>query len=159
LIMLDFNHSNLSSRPLCQALNELIERTEPPSENTRHYLGASNIGSEGLRQIQFAWCVEAVHPARARDIFTPGHLFETVMRQRLVRVGFKFAPPERLEFKVADGLFRGHADGILLAGPAALELQYPCLWECKCLKAKGWKEIERDGLTKLYEIYAAQVAI
>jgi hypothetical protein len=157
--MLDFNRTNLSTRPLSQALNELIERAEPPSENTRHYLGASNIGSECLRRIQYDWWVDPVHPARARDIFARGHFFEEVMRQHLLRVGFKFAPPERLEFKAADGLFRGHADGILLAGPAALELQYPCLWECKCLKAKGWKAIERDGLTKLYEIYAAQVAI
>jgi hypothetical protein len=27
------------------------------------------------------------------------------------------------------------------------------------LKAKGWRTIERDGLTGLYEVYAAQVAI
>ena len=94
--MLDFNHSNLSSRPLCQALNELIERAEPPSKNTRHYLGASNIGSECLRKIQYDWWVDPVHPARTKDIFARGHFFEEVMRQHLLRVGFKFAPPERL---------------------------------------------------------------
>ena len=35
----------------------------------------------------------------------------------------------------------------------------PCLWEHKCLGAKGWRAIERDGLTGLYKVYAAQVAI
>jgi hypothetical protein len=32
-------------------------------------------------------------------------------------------------------------------------------WENKCLNAKGWKAIERDGLTGLNEVYAAQVAV
>jgi hypothetical protein len=35
--MLDFNRGNVSSQPLCQALNDLIEHAEPPSENTRRY--------------------------------------------------------------------------------------------------------------------------
>jgi hypothetical protein len=38
-------------------------------------------------------------------------------------------------------------------------LIYPCLWEHKCLGAKGWKAIDRDGLTGLYKVYAAQVCI
>jgi hypothetical protein len=38
-------------------------------------------------------------------------------------------------------------------------LIYPCVWEHKCLKAKGWKAIERDGLTGLYAVYAGQVAL
>jgi hypothetical protein len=38
-------------------------------------------------------------------------------------------------------------------------LIYPCIWEHKCVGAKGWKAIEHDGLTKLYKIYAVQVAI
>jgi hypothetical protein len=157
--MLDFNRSNLSSQPLCLALNDLIERNESPGENVRHYLGASSIGSECLRKIQYDWWVDPVHLARFRDIFARGHFFEGVMRQHLLRVGFKFAPSERLEFIVADGYFQGHADGILVAGPDLPDLRFPCLWECKCLKAKGWKAIERDGLTGLYETYAAQVAI
>jgi hypothetical protein len=157
--MLDFNRSNLSSQPLSQALNELIERAEPPSENTRHYLGASSIGSECLRRIQFDWWVDPVHPSRTKDIFARGHFFEEVMRRHLKRVGFEFAPQERLEFVAAGGLFRGHADGLLLAGPVLPDLRYPCLWECKCLRARGWKAIERDGLVGLYDVYAAQVAV
>ena len=98
-------------------------------------------------------------PARIKDIFARGHFFEDVTRQHLIAAGFKFAPPEQLEFRAADGLFRGHADGILVAGPQLPALRYPCLWEHKCLKAKGWKAIERDGLTGLYAAYAAQVAI
>jgi hypothetical protein len=157
--MLDFNRGNLSSQALSQALNNLIERAEPPSENVRYYLGASSIGSECLRRVQFDWWVDPVHPSRIKDIFARGHFFEEVTRQHLKRVGFAFAPPERLEFITAGGVFRGHADGILLDGPELPDLRYPCLWECKCLKAKGWKAIERDGLVGLYEVYAAQVAL
>ena len=52
---LDFNRSNLSDRPISQLVNELIEQAEPPSENYRHYLGASSIGSECLRKVQYDW--------------------------------------------------------------------------------------------------------
>ncbi len=102
---------------------------------------------------------DPVFPARVKDIFGRGHFFEEVSRQHLVNAGFKFAPPERLEFKAADGLFCGHADGIIIAGPELPDLRYPCLWEHKCLKAKGWKAVERDGLVGLYASYAGQVAI
>jgi hypothetical protein len=38
-------------------------------------------------------------------------------------------------------------------------LTYPCLWEHKCLQAKGWRAVERDGLVGLYNTYAGQVAV
>jgi hypothetical protein len=50
---LDFNRSNLSDRSLNELINQLIERAEPPRENYRQYLGASAIGSECLRQVQY----------------------------------------------------------------------------------------------------------
>src|SRR6476659_1115642 len=99
-------------------------------------------------------------PGRIKDIFERGHFFEDVTRQHLIAAGFKFAPPEQLKFEAVGGLFRGHADGIIVDGPQQLPaMRYPCLWEHKCLGAKGWRAIERDGLVGLYAIYAAQVAI
>lgn len=157
--MLDFNRAHLSIEPLNQALNELIERNEPLGENTRKYLGASSIGSECLRQIQYSWFCDAQYPARIKDIFDRGHFFEGVSRRRLESIGFKFAPSWQLGFKAIGGLFRGHADGILLDGPAVPGLTYPCVWEHKALGEKGWKAIERDGLIKAYSHYFAQVQI
>lgn len=116
-VALDFNRSNLSARPVNQLVNDLIEQAEPPSENSRQYLGASAIGAECLRKVQFDWMCDPVFPARIKDIFARGHFFEEVTRLHLIAAGFKFAPAERLEFKAADGLFRGHADGIIEAGP------------------------------------------
>jgi hypothetical protein len=156
--VLNFNRANLSEEPINQLINELIERAEPASENYRQYLGASAIGSECLRKVQFDWMCDPVFPARIKDIFKRGHFFEDVTRQHLIAAGFRFAPAERLAFTAADGLFRGHADGILIAGPRLSGLLYPALWECKCLNAKGWHAIERDGLAGLYTIYAGQVA-
>jgi hypothetical protein len=157
--MLDFNRVNFSETPLSIGLNELIERSESPSRNVRQYLGASAIGSECLRKIQFDWMCDPVHAVRTLTIFARGHFFESIAREHLVRAGFKFAPSEKLEFQAADGLFRGHADGLLLDGPQLPGLVYPALWEHKALNAKGWRPIERDGLVGIYAPYVAQVSI
>ena len=115
--MLDFNRANVSISALSLAINELIERAEPPEENVRQYLGASSVGSECLRRVQYDWLVDPQHPTRTRDIFARGHFFEEVCRQHLKRCGFRFAPNE-LRFAAADGLFRGHVDGLLTGGPS-----------------------------------------
>jgi hypothetical protein len=156
---LNFSRLTLSDQPLNQAINDLIERAEPPSENYRQYLGASSIGSPCLRKIQFDWMCDPRFPGRIKDIFARGHFFEEVTRQHLVAAGFEFAPAEELKFKAAGGLFRGHADGKLIVGPDLPGFCYPALWEHKCVKAKGWRDIARDGLTGLYQTYAAQIAI
>jgi hypothetical protein len=156
---LDFNTAKLSERPINDLINQLIEQAEPPRENYRQYLGASSMGSECLRRTQYDWMWDPVLSARTKDIFDRGHWGEDLSRQHFVAAGFQFAPPKRLAFVAADGLFRGHADGILIAGPPIPALKYPAIWEHKTLKAKGWKAIERDGLTGLYAPYAGQVAL
>ena len=86
---------------------------------------------------------------RARAIsLQRGHFFEELSRQHLIAVGFKFASKVRLRFEAAGGLFRGHADGILVSGPQLPDLIYPAIWEHKALKAKSWRAIERDGLDR-----------
>ena len=157
--MLDFNRTILSSEPISVEIDRLIENAEPREENVRQYLGASNIGHECLRRVQYDWMCDPAHLSRTRDIFRRGNLIEELTRQHLIRAGFVFAPTERLGFKAADGLFRGHADGILVNGPDLPGTAYPCLWEHKCLGDKGWRALERDGLEKAYPQYAAQVCI
>jgi hypothetical protein len=154
--VLDFNRANLSEASISVAINDLIEQAEP-EENARQYLGASVIGSECLRKVQYDWMVKPTHLSQTRDIFTRGHFFEELSRQHLIRAGFRFAPAERLGFSAADGLFRGHADGILISGPELPGADYPALWEHKCLGDKGWRTLERDGLEKACPQYAAQV--
>ena len=99
--MLDFNRVNVSATALSVAINQLIEAAEPPEENIRRYLGASSVGQECLRRIQYDWMCDAEHPTRLRDIFARGHFFEEVSRQHLIRAGFRFAPSEQLGFVAA----------------------------------------------------------
>ena len=160
---MDFNRTIHSAAPINIAINKLIEAAaaRTPEVNTRQYLGASSIGSECLRRMQYDWLVNSVHPLRTRDIFQRGHVFERLSRKHLANAGFRFAPDDELGFSALDGLLRGHADGIIIAGPdlPGAYLIFPCVWEHKCLGTKGWRAIERDGLEKAYPQYHAQVLL
>ena len=159
---MDFNHADLSIGAINVALNEAIERAAATTADLpRPYLGASAVGDECLRKIQYDWWCKPILPARTREIFARGHFFEARVRQQLVAAGFKFAPPEALEFTAVNGLLRGHADGIIIAGPQLLGvyLSYSFIWEAKAINAKNWRALERDGLEKTFPRYAAQVAL
>jgi len=156
--MLDFNRNNRSDQPISIALNAVIDASVV-REETRGYLGASAVGHECLRRIQFDWMCDPEHPARLRDIFDRGHYFEQRTRAHFTNAQFKFAPDDRLRFTALDGMLSGHADGIFLDGPKISDIAYPCLWEHKAVNAKGWRGLDRDGLGKAYPQYAAQVAI
>lgn len=160
--MLDLNRANLSTMPLCQAVNAaldlaaLAEQAEAP----RDYLGASAIGSECLRKVQYDWQCVSVFPARTKRIFARGHAFEDISARLLGQAGFRMERgTPATAFASADGTFRGHADGIIVAGPEIPGLAYPCLWECKGLGASGWRKLEKDGLRKAYPQYFDQVQL
>src|SRR5262249_51777958 len=84
------------------------------AEEIRGYLGASAVGHECLRRIQFDWMCHPEHPVRLRDIFDRGHGTEVRSRNHLVRAGFTFADKDRLQFTALDGMLSGHADGIIV---------------------------------------------
>ncbi len=159
---LNLNRANLSAKSLNVAVNAAIAQAslaKHANDTPRGYLGASLIGDECSRKIQFEWMTGSTFPARVRSIFARGHYFEIESKQQLVDAGFKFAPAEMLAFTAADGLMAGHADGIIIRAPDDVELALPALWECKGLNAKNFRAIERDGLAKVFPRYAAQVAL
>jgi hypothetical protein len=160
---MNFNRASLALETVNVAVNDAIERAAATkAELPRPYLGASIVGDDCLRKVQFDWWCKPTLSSRVRDIFARGHYFEGLARQYLIAAGFKFAPPEALAFSAVNGCLRGHADGIVIAGPNPLNgayFNYPFLWECKCLNAKNWRAIERDGLEKAFPKYAAQVAL
>jgi hypothetical protein len=159
---MDFNRAHLSLEPINGAINDAIERAvAATAELPRPYLGASIVGHECARRIQYDWWCKPVHAAQLREKFDRGHYFEERMRRHLMAAGFKFAPPEALAFTAAGGALCGHADGIIIHGPdlPGAYLIYPLIWEHKALNAKGWHEIERDGLEKKHSYYLAQVAL
>ena len=160
---LNLNRASLSLETVNAAINDAIERaTAAKAELPRPYLGASIAGDDCSRKVQFDWWCKPTLSARVRDIFERGHYFEDVARQHLIATGFKFAPPEALAFSAVNGCLRGHADGIVIAGPNPLNgayFNYPFLWEHKAVNAKNWRAIERDGLEKAFPKYAVQVAL
>jgi hypothetical protein len=143
-------------------LNELIAKAmaaqpQPP----RRYLGASIVGSECLRKVQYAWWCAAEIPSRVRLIFERGHLLEQVVKSQLEMIGFKFAPNEALEFSALDGVLKGHADGVIIAGPRlpGLYLAFPLVWENKAVSAKNYRAVDKHGLLAVYPHYASQVSL
>jgi hypothetical protein len=161
---INLNRANLSLDPLNAEINRHIEEAArlklamQHAQAPRGYLGASIIGDDCLRKVQFDWMATATLPVRTRSIFARGHFFEAETRQQLIDVGFVFAPPEALKFTAVDGLLAGHADGIIINAPIA-SLVTPALWECKALNAKNFRALERDGFAKSFPRYVAQIAL
>jgi hypothetical protein len=158
----DYYKPKLENGPINVSINDEIERAvATTAELPRPYLGASIVGYDCLRRIQFDWWCKPVLAAQTREKFDRGHYFEERMRRHLIAAGFKFAPPEAVAFTAANGALRGHADGIIIHGPDLLGtyLIYPLIWEHKALNASSWREIERDGLEKKHSYYLAQVSL
>ena len=156
---MDFNRACLSATPINAAINALIEAAAEPEINNRQYLGASSIGSECLRRVQYDWMVDAVHPQRMRDIFFRGDVFENRSRELLAGAGFRFEPDAAaLNFSAVGGLFCGHADGIITAGPDLPGLALPHLG-AQMYGLARMEEIERDGIEKARPQYHAQVLL
>jgi hypothetical protein len=154
--------SGLSALPLNRELNARVDRaTAAAARLPRDYLGASIVGHECARHVQYDWWCIPDLPARVQLIFDRGHAFEALLRAQLIRAGFLFAPPEALAFASPDGCLQGHADGIITSGPAmpGVHVAVPCVWECKALNRKNWRAVNKDGFAKTFPRYATQVAV
>ena len=61
-------------------LNNAIERAAAATAQLpRQYLGASIVGSECLRKVQFDWWCRPLLPARTREIFDARALFRAAV--------------------------------------------------------------------------------
>ena len=161
-VVLDFNREQLSSTDVNMTINAALDAAAlaEQREAQRTYLGASGIGSECLRRVQLDWKVESTFPARTKRIFSRGHMFEEITVKAMAGAGFRMERgTPATGFSAVDGQFKGHCDGIILAGPDIEGLRYPCLWEHKALGSSGWKKIEKEGLRKAYCHYYAQIQI
>lgn len=163
--MMDFNtNASLSGR-----LSVLIDaglQTRQAHQSPRTYLGASRLGVNCERALQYEYTQTPVDPGREIEgrllrIFERGHLIEAAMVGWLQAAGFELrtrnSHGEPFGFSVADGRLQGHIDGVLVGGPEGFA--YPCLWENKCLGSKHWRELEKHKLAVAKPIYAAQVAL
>lgn len=165
--MLDFNSSLHKAKRANDAINAAIDQGQCDQirEKKRNYLGASSLGHDCLRKIQWDW-IDPVRPEpRTERIFTRGHWWEDYAVKLMHGAGFRmvryYAGEERspLAFSQLDGKFKGHGDGMIIAGPECEGVGYPNLWECKGLGSKGWTKLIKDPLHKVYPGYADQVAL
>lgn len=157
--VLDFNRENVAATDINTQINALLDAAAlvEQREERRTYLGASAIGSECLRKVQFDWQRESIHAARTKRIFSRGHMFEEISVKALGQAGFRMERgTAATAFSVVNDTFKGHADGIIVAGPEVDGLNYPALWEHKALGSSGWKKIEKYGLNVAYPVYYDQ---
>jgi hypothetical protein len=153
--------ASLSLQEINVRLNELVAKamaTQP--QPPRQYLGASIVGHECRRQVQYRWWCAAEIPSRVRLIFERGHLLEAVVKSQLEMIGFVFAR-EGLEFEAFDKVFKGHVDGRVIGAPKVpgLYLQTPCVWENKAVNAKNYRAVDRHGFASVFPHYGVQVSI
>lgn len=163
--MLDLNGQTRRKEALVDLLDRGIQKARN-SMPKRNYLGASLIGDECDRRLQYEYFHTPKDEGKDFDgrilrIFDRGNDHEDRMVSYFRMAGFdlrvKGNDGRQYEFSLLDGRIKGHCDGVFRGGPAALN--YPCLWENKCLGDKYWKKLEKEKLKKFSAIYYGQVQI
>lgn len=157
--MIDLNSKTAVSDRINYLIDQVVTKN---TEKARPYLGASIVGINCERAVQYHLLMAMGDniakkgiPGRTMRIFDRGFTYEEKAIRWLKMAGFQFDGHQQ-GIEDFDGIFKGHCDGVLSDGPD-VGIQYPCLWECKCLQDKGWKAIEKDGLQKYSSSYWAQV--
>jgi hypothetical protein len=131
----------------------------------RDYLGGSRVGEPCARKLVY----EITHAPKDRDfdadilrVFDAGHQFEALSIRWLRLAGFDLRDrgPDggQIGFVAAGGKLRGHADGVIVAGPH-VDIRWPALWEHKALGQKSWTDLVKRGLRLSKPIYFAQVQL
>lgn len=148
------------------ALLDVAIQKERAAEPRRTYIGASMIGGSCIRNVQYEFMGvprDDEFTGRILRIFQRGHWVEAFMRRYFQLAGFDLRetrPDGRpLRFKDPAANFSGGADGCFHSGPAIPGVGYPCLWECKGLKASAWKELGKNGLRSSKPTYYGQVSV
>jgi hypothetical protein len=135
------------------------------SQVPREYLGGSRVGEPCARKLVY----EITHAPKDRDfdagilrVFDAGHQFEALSIRWLRQAGFDLRDrgPDggQIGFVAASGKLRGHADGVIVAGPN-VGIRWPALFEHKALGQKSWTDLVNRGLRLSKPIYFAQVQL
>ena len=150
---------------IAEAVDQEIVR-QNKSRERRKYLGASSIGDECARKIQYRYLNYPIDEGRdfsaqTLRIFEFGHVIEEYAAKWLRDAGFDLRTEDSMGkqfgFSIANDEIKGHIDGVICDGPVAMG--YPCLWENKSANDKKFKDFVRHGVTKANPTYAAQLAL
>jgi hypothetical protein len=133
----------------------------------RDYLGGSRIGEPCARKLVYEVTHAPKDPGRDFDagilrIFDAGHQFEALTVRWLREAGFDLrdrgADGEQFGFAAAGGRLRGHADGVIVAGPD-VGILWPALFEHKALGQKSWTDLVKRGVRLSKPVYFAQLQL
>lgn len=167
---LDFNKRLHREGAASDAINDLLNgalKRKRDNQERRPYVGASSVGGSCERAIQFEFAGAPREKDFAPDTlrkFDFGHMGEELARAWFFDAGFQLVQRnqrtgELFRFSQLKDRFKGHPDGVFIAGPTVAGVGYPCLWETKSVGAKTYRDIEKNGLKKSRPTYYAQVAI
>ena len=155
--------------PIAEQIKEAVDKAIVAGEEKRErrkYIGASSIGDECQRKIQYRYLNYPIDPnkaftARTLRIFQFGHEIEDYASKWLRGAGFDLRTEDKdgkqFGFSIADGEIKGHIDGVVCSGPA--DMSYPSLWECKSSNDSKFKAFVRHGVAKANPVYATQIAL
>lgn len=161
------SHSN--ENPVADSITKVVDDAIVANEEKRErrkYIGASSIGDECQRKIQYRYLnytidKDKAFSARTLRIFQFGHEIENYASKWLRDAGFDLRTEHKdgkqFGFSIADGEIRGHIDGVICDGP--VEMGYPALWECKSANDNKFKAFVRHGVAKANPVYATQLAL
>ncbi len=155
--------------PAVQHIEEAVDNAIVAKESKRErrsYIGASSIGDECSRKVQYRYLNYPIDPdkefsARTLRIFEFGHKIEDYVAKWLRDAEFDLRTEDKngkqFGFAIADGEIRGHIDGVICGGPVTMG--YPALWECKSANDSKFKAFVRHGVAKANPTYATQLAL
>jgi len=166
--MIDLNSHHATKAATDVAINQVLFTSlldKRSKQERRAYVGASGIGTECERQLQYEFAgapkESDFKPLTLRK-FDFGHMIEELARCWFQDAGFKLVQKSEktgkpFRFVQMDGDFSGEPDGVFIGGPEIPGLSYPAMWEHKAVGVKTFKEIKRDGLKKARPKYWSQI--
>ena len=133
------------------------------NEQTRPYLGASQIGASCSRALwySFRWATQRQFDGRMLRLFERGQREEAVFIAELRAIGATVhegpEPGKQFGVQSCGGHFRGHMDGAAIGLPEA-----PDTWhvlEFKTHNAKSFADLQKNGVAKSKPVHHAQMQI
>jgi CRISPR/Cas system-associated exonuclease Cas4 (RecB family) len=162
---LHLSRSDSVADSIQEVVDEAILKGKEKREK-RTYIGASSIGDECPRKIQYRFMgypqdEEKAFSARTLRIFQFGHQIEDYMAKWLRDAKFDLRTEDKngkqFGFSIADDQIKGHIDGVVCGGP--IDMAYPALWESKSANDSKFKSFVRHGVAKANSVYATQIAL
>lgn len=165
---LDFNKRIHKEQRASDAINAAVDAgllAKRSKQERRAYVGASAIGHECERSIQFEYAGAARESDFSADTlrrFDQGHMGEELARAWFHDAGFELVQRnqrtgQRYRWTQMGDEVSGEPDGVFIGGPSAVA--YPAMWEHKYVGGKTFREIHKQGIKKARHGYWMQCQV